>query len=766
MSETVLNADAPGSGGDTAGDRLTPLLFAVAIFTSASLVFVVQPMVTKLVLPMLGGSPSVWNTSMVFFQTALLAGYAYAHALQRLKSLRTQLGVHLALLALAALFLPLKINGLLGDPDPSAPIGWLLATLVLSVGAPFAVLSATAPLLQAWFARVRAGHADGQNPYVLYAASNLGSFLALLAYPVVIEPLMTLSGQRAAWSGGYAIFMLLVVGLALVTWKRGSAPALDAAPVARSKPIAGADKIKLILIAAAPSSLMLGVTQHLSTDVASAPFLWIIPLALYLLTFVIAFSAKPLIPLKFTFAFQAAMAAACIVLLPFRNGDWVMMFALHLGTFFITALMCHQVLAARRPAPDRLTEFFLLLSVGGVVGGVFNALIAPVIFNMVWEYPLVLVLVGLVRPWSWEPVRRVEIALLLGGILLAIVPPVALEIMRYNPPFRALFTLEQIVALAQLIFGAAVICAFLVRERSVFFTVILAVVAMGSHHIARGYVWDLSERSFFGLMRVATPQDPRLGGPVHVLMHGTTLHGAQPVDPRFACMPTLYYAPSTPLGQVMQGLQLRNDSRGVAVGVVGQGSGAMAGYKRAEDTLTFFEIDPMVDRLSRDPEWFTFITGCADGPVRTVLGDARLSMAHETAGSYDYLVIDAFSSDAVPTHLLTVEAIAGYLKLLKPDGVLLLHLSNRNLDITRPAQAAAVSLGVPYLHQIYAEQPSTPDMAEASTEAIILSPTEAGLARFRSDPRWAVLPDTDVKPWTDDYVNLFGSLWRHFRGQG
>ena len=766
MSETTLNTDAPGSGDVASSDRFTPILFAVAIFTSASLVFVVQPMVTKLVLPMLGGSPSVWNTSMVFFQTALLAGYAYAHALQRLKSLRTQLGVHLALLALAALFLPLQINGLLGDPDPSAPIGWLLMTLVLSVGAPFAVLSATAPLLQAWFARVRAGHADGKNPYVLYAASNLGSFLALLAYPVVIEPLMTLSGQRAAWSGGYAIFMLLIVGLAAVTWKRGVAPALDAPLVVRSKPIVWPDKIKLILIAAAPSSLMLGVTQHLSTDVASAPFLWIIPLALYLLTFVIAFASRPIMPLAYTYAFQAALVAACMVLLPFRNGDWLMMFALHLGTFFLTALMCHQVLAERRPAPDRLTEFFLLLSVGGVVGGVFNALIAPVIFNMVWEYPLVLVLVGLVRPWSWEPVGRVEVALLLGGILLAIVPPVALEVMRYNPPFRALFTLEQIVALSQLIFGAAVICAFVIRDRAPFFMVIMAVVAVGSHHIARGYVWDLSERSFFGLMRVAAPQDPRLGGPVHVLMHGTTLHGAQPVDPRFACMPTLYYAPSTPLGQVMQGLQLRNDGRGVTVGVVGQGSGAMAGYKRAEDSLTYFEIDPMVDRLSRDSKWFTFISGCADGPVRTVLGDARLSMAHEAPASYDYLVIDAFSSDAVPTHLLTVEAIDGYLKLLKPDGVLLLHLSNRNLDITRPAQAAAGSLGVPYLHQVYAEQASAPDMAEASTEAIILSPTEAGLARFRSDPRWAVLPDTRVKPWTDDYVNLFGSLWRHFRGQG
>jgi len=766
MSEAVLNADATGSGGAATGDRLTPILFAVAIFTSASLVFVVQPMVTKLVLPMLGGSPSVWNTAMVFFQTALLAGYAYAHGLQRLKSMRAQLAVHLALLALAALFLPLKINGLLGDPDPTAPIGWLLATLVLSVGAPFAVLSATAPLLQAWFARVRAGHADGKNPYVLYAASNLGSFLALLAYPVVIEPLMTLSGQRAAWTGGYALFMLLVVGLAALTWKRGFGPTVDSAPVVRSKPIVWADKIKLVLIAAAPSSLMLGVTQHLSTDVASAPFLWIIPLALYLLTFVIAFSARPLIPIEYTFALQAALVAVCIVLLPFRNGDWAMMFALHLSTFFMTALMCHQVLAERRPAPDRLTEFFLLLSVGGVVGGVFNALIAPVIFNMVWEYPLVLVLVALVRPWSWEPVGRVEVALLLTGILFALAPPVALEVMRYNAPFRALFTLEQIVALSQLIFGCAAICAFVIRDRAPFFAVVLAFIAIGSHHIARGYAWDFSERSFFGLLRVATPQDPRLGGPVHVLMHGTTLHGAQPLDRRFACMPTLYYAPSAPLGQVMQGLQLRNDGRGVNVGVVGQGSGAMAGYKRAEDTLTYFEIDPMVDRLSRDPKWFTFIPDCADGPVRTVLGDARLSMAHEAAGTYDYLVIDAFSSDAVPTHLLTVEAIAGYLRLLKPDGVLLLHLSNRNLDITQPAQAAAVSLGVPYLHQIYAESPAAPDMAEASTEAIILSPTEAGLSRFRADPRWAVLPDTRVKPWTDDYVNLFGSLWRHFRGPG
>ncbi|WP_421731586.1 fused MFS/spermidine synthase [Brevundimonas sp.] len=771
MTESAFEAAADPNASR---DRVTPILFAVAIFTSAALVFVVQPMVTKLVLPMLGGSPSVWNTSMVFFQAALLVGYAYAHALQRLKALRSQLAVHLALLVAAALFLPLKISGLLGDPDPSAPIGWLLATLALSVAAPFAVLSATAPLLQAWYARVRAGHADGQNPYVLYAASNLGSFLALLAYPILIEPLASLSSQRAGWSGGYAVFMLLIVALAWVVWRRRVEVAgtvmSDPAPLAASPQIPWREKGVLVLLAAAPSSLMLGVTAHLSTDVASAPFLWVAPLALYLLTFVVAFQTRPAIPMPITLMIQAALGAATVSMMAFRTGEWALIFGLHLATFFFTALMCHQAMAARRPAPDRLTEFYLLMSLGGVVGGAFTALIAPSLFNMVWEYPLVLVLVGLARPWGgWNPLSRAQIGLFLAGIALAIVPPMALEVMRYNPEFRAMFSNTGMIQTAQLILGGAAICAFLVRERAILFTIILAAVVMSGFHIARGYDWALTERSFFGVMRVATTNDERLGGPVNVLMHGTTLHGAQARDPGFACMPTLYYAPATPIGQAMQMVQRR--AWGVNVGIVGQGSGAMAGYKRGEDRLTFFEIDPMVDRLSRDPKWFTFINGCAknDGPggqIRTVLGDARLTMAKEPAGTYDYLLIDAFSSDAVPTHLLTEEAIAGYLKLLKPDGVVVLHLSNRNLEITQPAEAAARTLGVPHLHQIYVENAEAPDMAEASTEALILSPTEAGLEEFRADPRWASPPETDVRPWTDDYVNLFGSLWRNIANRG
>ena len=755
-------SDTTGDSGIVSGapDRLTPILFAVAIFTSAALVFVVQPMVTKLVLPMLGGSPAVWNTAMVFFQTALLAGYGYAHLLQRVGSIKLQVGIHLALLLVAALFLPLSVNGLLGDPDPAAPIMWLLATLTLSVGAPFAVLSATAPLLQAWYARVRAGHADGQNPYVLYAASNLGSFLALLSYPILIEPLATLSGQRWGWSGGYVAFMLMVVALAFTVWRRRLDQTAEPAQLEASAPISWREKGILVMLAAAPSSLMLGVTSHLSTDVASAPFLWVLPLALYLLTFVIAFQNRPWIPLNVTLIIQGATGAIVVLIVAFRSANWSLAFGLHLTAFFFAALMCHQLLASRRPPPDRLTEFYLLMSLGGVVGGAFTALLAPVIFNMVWEYPLVLVLVGLARPWGKGPLTGTHIGTLVAACAVA-ASPVLLSIwLNANDDARGWFYANFPLGMDQLamvMLMPAAICAFLLRDRALLFTAILLMITLSAQWIARGYDWSYSERSFFGVMRVANAPDPRLGGDVHVLMHGTTLHGAQARDGQFDCVPTLYYAEATPIGQAATMVGRRGPAR---IGVVGQGSGAMATYKRTEDTMTFFEIDPMVDRLSRDPQWFSYISTCASGPINTVLGDARLTLAKETPGSYDLLIIDAFSSDAVPTHLLTVEAIQGYLTMLKPDGVVLLHLSNRNLDITMPAVAAAQALGKPSLHQLYYESDSTPEMAEASTEALILSPTAEGLRDFSADQRWNSPARTVVRPWTDDYVNLFGSLQR------
>jgi predicted O-methyltransferase YrrM len=742
--------------------RITPWLFAVAIFTSAALVFSVQPIVTRLVLPTLGGSPSVWNTAMVFFQAALLAGYGYAHLLQRIRSLRAQVSVHLCVLLVAALFLPLGINAALGDPDPSAPIFWLLGTLAISVGAPFAALSATAPLLQAWFARVMAGTARGANPYVLYAASNLGSFLALLAYPTVVEPLMSLAGQRNLWSGGYALFLMLSGLLAALTWGGRGRPEIPATRREGPSSPAMPWRLKglLVLLAAIPTSLMLGVTAHLSTDVASAPFLWVAPLALYLLTFVVAFQDRPVIPVWVTLLIQAALGASCASMVAFRTGDWMMMVGLHLATFFFTALMCHQLMALRRPAPDRLTEFYLLLSLGGVLGGVFNALIAPAIFNYVWEYPLVLVLAGLARPWRLERMTPREIWLMVAGVLVAFSPPILFEVMRYEPGFRALFNNQNLFQIAQLTLGGAAVIAFLLRERAPLYVAILAAIVMSAHHIGRGYDWSHTERSFFGVMRIANVPDPRLGGDLHVMMHGTTIHGAQPRSPEFSCTPSMYYAPATPLGQATRYVLERGPAN---IGVIGLGSGAMAAWKRPQDRMTFFEIDPMVDRLARDPQWFTYISDCAGGDVRTVLGDARLTLEREPAGSYDLLLVDAFSSDSIPTHLLTIEAIEGYLRAVKPNGVVVLHLSNRHLDITRPAVAAARALGASELHQVYGEDPDAPDMAEASTEALILSPTSEGLDDFFEDMRWVNLEDTDVRPWRDDYVNLFGAMARHMR---
>jgi hypothetical protein len=763
MSDTTGDSGIGSRSPERSADRLTPLLFAVAIFTSAALVFMVQPMVTKLVLPMLGGSPAVWNTAMVFFQTALLAGYGYAHLLQKVGSIKTQVGVHLGLLLLAALFLPLSINGWLGDPDPAAPIVWLLTTLTVSIGAPFAVLSATAPLLQAWYARVRAGHADGKNPYVLYAASNLGSFLALLSYPVLVEPLTALSEQRLGWSGGYVAFMAMIVALAFVVWSRRLDRTAEPARLAVSPPMTWREKGILVLLAAAPSSLMLGVTAHLSTDVASAPFLWVIPLALYLLTFVIAFQARPWIPLNLTLVIQGATGAVVVLLVAFRSANWTMAFGIHLIAFFFAALMCHQLLAARRPAPDRLTEFYLLLSLGGVVGGAFTALVAPVIFDMVWEYPLVLVLVGLARPWGRGPLRGEQIGALVAAGLVAASPVLLSLWLNADDGARAAFHAGFPLAMDQLamvMLVPAAICAFLVRDRALLFTAILVMVALSAQWIGRGYDWSYSERSFFGVMRVANAPDPLLGGDVHVMMHGTTLHGSQARQGHNECAPTLYYNVATPIGQSALMVQSRGPAR---IGVVGQGAGAMAAYKRPVDRMTFFEIDPMVDALSRDPAWFTYISKCAEGPINTVLGDARLTLEREPAGSYDLLIIDAFSSDAVPTHLLTQEAIDGYLSLLKPNGVVLMHLSNRNLDIVRPAIAAAQALGKPSLHQLYRQDPNAAGMAEASTEAVILSPTEEGLADFRGDTRWRTPNPTSVRPWTDDYVNLFGSLMRAVR---
>ena len=745
------------------GSKPSPiaLLFAMAIFTSAALVFSVQPIMGRVLLPLLGGSPAVWNTSMVFFQAALLVGYGYAHLLQRVRSLKVQAGIHLGLLGLALIsFWPLGLSELVGLPDTHRPIPWLLAALALSVGAPFAVLSATAPLLQAWFARIRQGTEEGDNPYVLYAASNIGSFAALVAYPALIEPIAGLSLQTMGWSVGFGLFILLILGLAAVVW-HGDRGVFEAPALVASAPITWRQRLVWVGMAAVPTSLMLGVTTYLSVDVASAPFLWVMPLALYLLTFVIAFSRRPAIPLTATLVAQAAAAAVCTALMQLTNGEWAMLFFLHLGTFFFTALMCHQRLAELKPAPDRLTEFFLWLSLGGVLGGAFTALLAPAVFQTVIEYPLVLCLAALARPWARTRLKRDEILWLAAIVPLCLIPPLMFWWLGADArPHQAGLTWDLARGIVYFPLAAAAICAFMVRDRARLFFLALSLIALAAAQIGVRYDWTESGRSFFGVVRRADVNFNQIG-PVRILMHGTTLHGAQAQAPEWRCRPGLYYAPTTPIGETV--IVTQNRTANAVMGVVGEGTGSMAAYKRAGDDLTFFEIDPLVDRWARDPERFSYISDCADGPVRTVIGDARLTLRNEPSGTYDLLLVDAFSSDAVPTHMLTVEAIREFLRVLKPEGLLVLHLSNRNLEITSPTLAAAHQLGVPYRHKIYGENPDAPQMTESSTEVLVLSPTAAGLVAFDIDPRWRGNITTDTAPWTDDYVNLFGALVREAR---
>lgn len=739
-------------------ERPVAALFAATVFASAALVFLVQPMVAKLVLPLLGGSPQVWNTSVAFFQAALLAGYGYAHLLQRLGNLRAQAAVHgLALLAAAAV-LPLSVRQPFGPPSVEHPILWLLGVLAVSIGAPFAVLSATAPLVQAWHARAFGG-ASGREPYVLYAASNLGSLLALVAYPAIVEPNLTLGAQRDGWSLAYGGFVLLIAGLALVVLRNGpaAAPQVAAEPAPRSS---WAERLRWMALSALPASLMLGVTTHITTDVASAPFLWAVPLALYLATFVMAFAARPPIPRNVTLALQAATAAASAALIPFGAGPLLTQFVAHLSAFFFTALMCHQALVASRPPAARLTEFYFWMSLGGVLGGAFNAFLAPAIFDNVWEYPLVLTLAALVRPSGRGPVRAQS------WVMLALVAVAGLGAMVLTT-FRGALSASQAagaVDLAELapvaLLTAAAIAAMRLRGDGLLFCAALAALSIGAHAASERSNALKTWRSFFGVLRISETYAPGLGGPVRMLAHGTTLHGAQALNPEFRCRPLVYYTPLSPIGQVFRGLAAERPA--LRIGAVGLGTGSVAAYVRPGDRLTFFEIDPLVVRVASDRRNFTYVSDCAAGTVDFVVGDARLTLAEQPPAAFDLLLIDAFSSDAVPAHLLTVEAVRGYLARLRPDGVVILHLSNRHLDLMGPAQAVAAAAGGAALVQqrrIFGVNGGW----EADEDAVIVGRSPQALARFAADPRWRASDPHLARPWTDDYVNLPGALWRKQR---
>lgn len=729
--------------------RLAPGLFAMTLFLSALLLFLVQPMIAKMVLPRLGGAPTVWSVAMVFFQAALLTGYVYAHLLVRRLPLGIGALVHLGVLAAAALTLPIGITEVLGMPPTSGIAIWLIALFALSIGLPFAALSASAPLLQSWFAA--SGHPQAGNPYVLYAASNLGSFAALIAYPIVIEPMLPLKVQTLLWSMGFGVLAVLIAVASLFAARRPNFGAMEIAADA----VSAHDRLAWMALAAIPAGLVIAVTSYITTDVAAAPFLWVVPLAIYLLTFVAVFRERAWISAA-TVARLVPILVAPLSIGLLGSGDkllWVAMIGANLVAFLLLALLCHGELYRRRPAPARLTEFYLWVSLGGVLGGIFAALVAPYIFNRIYEYPILLLAGLLVLPGMFAGGPRrflTEAGPILALSVLAIAAQLVLDI-RLSEAAKLPF---------QVVLVALVAVMLLQRHRPArfFALAVLTFVVTGLWQPGFNRVETL--RSFFGVHQVVETADNRH----RLLYHGTTLHGATRIGGATSMPdPLTYYYFGGPIAEsieAVRGAYGRLDR----LAVVGLGAGSLACHRLDNEQWTFFEIDPDVVRIARDPRFFSFISSCAPG-LPVVLGDARLTLA-ASPQRFDLIVLDAFASDVIPVHLLTREAIAGYLARLAPHGALVLHISNRHMELARVVAALAAAEGLVSYVKVDLRPDSVPEDFKMSTMVAALARNDADLGGLPRRPGWQKIePDPRVAAWTDDYSDIFGAIVRKKLGR-
>ena len=755
-------------------------LFTITMFVSATLLFLVQPLYAKMLLPKLGGSPGVWKACMVFYQAALLAGYLYAHVATSRWSVRKQAVVHLVLMVLPILCLPLVIPVGWEPPADSNPVGSVLLLLTLQVGLPFFLVSTSSPMLQKWFAHT--GHPSSHDPYFLYAASNLGSMAALLGYPVVVETMLGLSNQSMYWSWGYGLLALLVAGCAVGLWmskpKSVAIPPPESAAALKETPasvelkgpatITWRRRLHWMVLAAAPSSLMLGVTTYMTTDVASAPLLWVVPLALYLLTFVIVFSRRPWIPHTLMLQIQPLLLMVLCMIIFLQTSMAMGLMAFHLLAFFVTTMVCHGELAAHRPTTEHLTEFYLWMSVGGLLGGMFNSLVAPLIFLTILEYPLMVALVGFLRPpvleenlSEKEKLRAKVFDFLLPATLLGIFLPLQFVSGYYNLlEHKVLGSL--FIACKALLMCLIIVVAFLKRDRRVRLGLCLGSLLVVSALIRpEEFEQLIIKRSFFGVHRVQFDKEDN----VNLLEHGTTLHGAQFQDADKRNDPLTYYNRKGPLGDVFRAMDARlQDGH---VGLVGLGSGTVACYAKAGQHWTFYEIDPEVKEIALNPRYFTYLTDCA-AQVEIMLGDARLQLARAEEGQYDLLVLDAFSSDAIPMHLLTREAQQMYLSRLHPDGLLAFHISSRFLTLEPVLANLAADQGLAGVARVHLVTPEDRQKYYQSSHWVVLArrpelleglPLEGKLPEgIPADQAFHPLQPTAADLWTDDFTNLWSTL--------
>lgn len=722
-------------------------IFAATIFVSAFLLFWMQPLFSKMVLPLLGGSPSVWNTAMMFFQVVLLAGYGYAHLVTRIAKLRRQFLIHILIVCAGLPFLPFAVSRFPVPPTHSSPTLWLVGVLAVSVGWPFFALSASAPLLQAWFARSR--HLLSGDPYFLYAASNFGSLLALLSFPILLEPQLKLARQGSAWATGYDLLLLLLILIAsgmllLQTDNRAEAPpggARTATPISLWRA-----RLIWIALAFVPSSLLLGVTTYITTDIASAPLFWVVPLALYLLSFIVAFAQSSWLKPGWTLKAQAFAIIAVTILLTLvlvcgLGGSVPLVAGVHLTMFFATAVVCHSELARRRPAAENLTDFYFCMSIGGAAGGIFNALVAPVIFSSDYEYYLALVGACALRNFADRERKNLQARDFIYPLLLALaVAAMALYTHETGPP-------ELAGRLALLLCCATVLYSFV--ERPLRFA--LGVAAMlGSALAAQSTASVLhSERSFFGIYKIELAD----GGRRTALIHGTTMHGTEFVDPALQRQPLAYYARPGPAGQMFALTPPRP-----SVAVVGLGTGALACYRRPGETWTFFEIDGAVERIARDGRYFHYLSACKAG-TKVILGDGRLLLGAARDRSFDLIVVDAFSSDSIPMHLLTRQALALYLRKLKPHGIVLFNVSNEYLCIAPVVETLIENAHAAGRHELFFPTPKQAAAGVTASEWMIIAAKETDLKFLAPERRWLTIePQRGGEPWSDDFSNILGAI--------
>jgi len=709
-------------------------LFSFSLFLSAAAMFMVQPMLGKMLLPRVGGTPTGWITAVAFFQVMLLLGYLFAHGMARFSSRTHGIG-YLALLIAGAAILPLSLPATIDAAQMNA--GGIFMLLLAAAGLPFIALSATAATLQRLF--LTTGHAQAQDPYFLYAASNLGSFVGLLMYPLLVEPFSTLDTQAQIWFYAYGTLGICAAGCLAAGLKhaQGAKPAALALPPAK-------DMLRWAFLAFIPSALLLAVTTHIVTDIISAPLVWVLPLAIYLMTFVLAFSrhrnVSPALMVKiapavisFAFAHTLMMGASLSASLAVMG--------LHLAGFSVVALMCHQRLAAARPDTAHLTAFYLMIALGGALGGVLNAFAAPMLLDTLIEYPALLLAAAFAVPsfrgiFSGRKTRFILLSVLLAAV--------ASLLLTQNP---------QAPATTAALFVAMITFAGAFPRALIVLALVFSVTG------TKLYAQDrllLSERNFFGVLKVSERSVQNADGTTYVIrdfMHGTTLHGYQVISPEdLRSEPTAYFHKGSPISEALRFFASEN------IAVVGLGAGTLACHNNDARYFTFFEIDPAVIRIAQ--EHFTFLKECPGAvPHRLIEGDGRLALAAEKTALYDLIILDAFSSDTIPPHLITVEAVQMYLSRLNAGGLIAFNISSRYFDMVPVLAAAAENTGLFAIYKHNLPDKTQGSIAQAS-QWLVMGPDRARLSAFANEHRWSPVTSRGKNAWHDNYSNILGVLRR------